>query len=125
MASSLSNFVNNLSERIRRIKGKFGHNDKKCETCRIECKYCDSFLEYTKFKYNLIEYKFLCCSKNYQRKFDEKSKERFFNTHTFLTMITKSLFYYCEKVFIFMNIWIIRKNSMKHHYLKNKIFTVT
>ena len=31
MASSLSNLVNNLSEGIRRIKCKFGHDDKKCE----------------------------------------------------------------------------------------------
>ena len=97
MASSLSNFVNNLSERIRRIKGKFGHNDKKCETCRIECKYCDSFLEYTKFKYNLIEYKFLCCSKNYQRKFDEESKERFFNTHNFSNHDNKKFILFLRK----------------------------
>ena len=27
---------------------------------------CDSFLEYTNFKYNLTEYKCLCCNKNYQ-----------------------------------------------------------
>ena len=26
--------------------------------------------------------------------------------------------YDCEKVFILMNIWMIGKNSMKHHYLK-------
>ena len=31
MASSLSNLVNNLSEGVRRIKYKFGHDDKKCE----------------------------------------------------------------------------------------------
>ena len=41
MASSLSNLVNNLSEGIHRIKCKFGHYDKKCETCRIKYKYCD------------------------------------------------------------------------------------
>ena len=65
MASSLSNLVNNLSE---------GHDDQKCETCGIKCKYCDCFLEYKNFKYDLIEYKILCCNINYQRKFDEKSK---------------------------------------------------
>ena len=37
-------------------------------------------------------------------------------------MITKSLFCYCENVFIVMNIWIIGRNSMKHHYLKKKKF---
>ena len=31
MASSLSNLNNNLSERISRIKCKFGHDDEKCK----------------------------------------------------------------------------------------------
>ena len=38
-------------------------------------------------------------------------------------MISMSLFYCCEKVFALMNIWMIRKNSMRH-YLKKKTFTV-
>ena len=29
-------------------------------------------LKYTSFKDDLIEYKCLCCNKNYQHKFDEK-----------------------------------------------------
>ena len=36
MASSLSNLVNNLSDEIHRIKCKYGHDDKKCKTCRIK-----------------------------------------------------------------------------------------
>ena len=28
-------------------------------------------------------YKCLCCNKSYQKKFDEKLKKRFFNTHKF------------------------------------------
>ena len=83
MASSLSNLVNNFSEGIHRIKCKFGHDDKKCETCGIKYKYCDFFLEYTNFKNDLIEYKYLCCNKIYQRKFDERLKERFFNIYKF------------------------------------------
>ena len=55
IASSLSNFVNNISERIHRIKCKFGHDDEKCETCGIKYKYCNCFLEYTNYKYDLIE----------------------------------------------------------------------
>ena len=55
MASSLSNLVNNLSEGIHRIRCKFGHNDKICETCEIKYKFCDCFLEYTNFKDGLIE----------------------------------------------------------------------
>ena len=43
---------------------------KKCETCEIKYKYCDYFLEYKNFKDDLIEYKDLCCNKNYQKKFD-------------------------------------------------------
>ena len=56
MASSLSNLVNNLSERIHKIKCKFGHDDKKCETCGIKYKNCNCFLEYTNFKDDLREY---------------------------------------------------------------------
>ena len=55
MASSLSNLVNNLSEGIHKIKCKYEHNDEKCETCGIKCKYYDCFLEYTNFKDDLIE----------------------------------------------------------------------
>ena len=35
IASSLSNAVNNVFEEIHRIKCKFRHNNKSCETCRI------------------------------------------------------------------------------------------
>ena len=83
MANLLSNLVNNLSEGIHRIKCKLGHDDKKCETCTIKYKYCDYFLEYIYFKDDLIEYKCLYCDKSYQRKFDEKLKQRFYNTYKF------------------------------------------
>ena len=33
MTSSLSNLVNNLSKGIHKIKCKYRHNDKKCQTC--------------------------------------------------------------------------------------------
>ena len=83
VASSLSNLVNNLSEGNQRIKCKYRYDDKKCETCGIKCKYYNYVLEYTNFKDDLIEYKCLCCNKNYQHKFDEKLKERFLNTYKF------------------------------------------
>ena len=76
MASSLLNLVNNLSERIHRVKCEFGYDDKKCETYRAKYNYCDCFLEQENFKSNLIEYNCLCCNKNYQRKFDEKLRWR-------------------------------------------------
>ena len=75
MANS-SNLFNNLFEGIHQIKYKYRHNDKKCGTCGIKYKYCDHFLEYSNFKNDLMEYKCLCCNKNYQQKFDEKLKER-------------------------------------------------
>ena len=53
MASSLSNLVNNLSEGIHRIKCKFGHDHKTCETRGVKYKYCNCFLEYTNFKDDL------------------------------------------------------------------------
>ena len=122
MASSLSNLVNNFPEGIHRVKGKFGQDDKKCgvKTCGIKHKCCDCFLEYTKSKDDLIEYICFRCNKNCQKKLEKKLKERFV-IHT--TII--SLFYYCKKVFILMNTWMIEKISMKHRYLKKKTFTVT
>ena len=41
------------------------------------------------------------------------------------TLIIISLYYFCKKVFILMNIWMTRKNSMKHQYFKKKSFIVT
>ena len=83
MAISLSHLVNNRSEGIHRIKCQYGHYDKKCESCRTKYKDCKCFLEYTNFKNDLIEYKYLCCNKSFQHKFDEKLKEWFFNGYRF------------------------------------------
>ena len=54
MKSSLSNLVNNLSKGILKIKCKYGHDDKKCKTCRIKYKCCNCFIEYKNFKDDLI-----------------------------------------------------------------------
>ena len=83
MPCSLSTLGNNLSEEIHKIKCKCGQNDKKCETGGIKYEVCLCFLEYTYFEDDLIEYKCLCCNKNYQQKFDENLKKRFFNTYKF------------------------------------------
>ena len=42
---------------------------------------CNCFLECKSFKGDLVEYKCLCCKKNYRQKFDGMLKERFFNTY--------------------------------------------
>ena len=121
MASSLVNLVNNLSGGIHKIKCKYGHSDKKCETCRIKYNYCNSFPEYTDSKDDLIEYNCLCCKKNYQQKFDEKLIEQSFNAYK-LFNYDNSKFNYCsEKVFISTNISMIGKNLMEHRYLEKKI----
>ena len=70
MAISLSNLVNNLSERFHKIKCEHAYNNKKYEPCRIKYKYCNCFFEHTNFKDHLTEYKCLCCNNNYQQKFD-------------------------------------------------------
>ena len=57
MISSLSNLVNKLVRRIHKIKCKYGHEKKKCETCRIKYKDCECWLEYTNVKNDLILYK--------------------------------------------------------------------
>ena len=57
MASSLSNLVDNISEGLHIIKCESEHDDKNCETCGIEYKYCSCLLEYANFKDDLIEFK--------------------------------------------------------------------
>ena len=66
----------------------------------------------------MIEYN---CNKHYKQKFGEKLKERFFNTYKFSNHDNNKFFYFCEKVFILMNIWMIGNNSMKHYYLKKSL----
>ena len=98
MASLLSNLVNNLSNGIHRIKCIFGHDDKKCETCRIKYKYCNCSLEHTNFKDDLIEYKCLYFNKNYQHKFGKRLKERFFSTYKFLNHDNNKFILFLQKV---------------------------
>ena len=67
MAISLSNLVDNLTEKIHKTK----------------CKDCDCFREYESVKDNLIKYKYLSCNKNHSNKIDEELKKRFKNILTF------------------------------------------
>ena len=73
----------------------------------------------------IIEHKCLSCDKSYEQKFNEKLKKDFLIHINLLAMIPIKLFYCYEKVLILMNISMIGKNSMKHHYQENKIFIVT
>ena len=67
MTSSLSNIVDNLTERIHKIK----------------CKDCDCFPEYESVKDNFIKYKCLSFKKDYSNKLDEELKKKFKNTFKF------------------------------------------
>ena len=113
MASSLSNLVNSLTEGIHKIK--CGHDNKPCEIYGIRYKYCKCFLEYANFKC-------LCCNKDYQKKFDEKLNEQFFDTYKISNCDNNKFILLLQKGVILMNTWMIGKNSKKHHYLKKKIF---
>ena len=103
MTRSLSNLLNILSKETHIIKCKYGYGEKKSEICGIKYKYCNCFVESTNFKDDLIEYKCLCCNKNYKHKFDEKLREQFLIHTNFLTTKITSLFYCCKKVFILKN----------------------
>ena len=64
MASSLSNLVHNLAKGIHNIKCKYGHDNEKCEECRIKYRDCEFCFKHTSIKEYLTEYKCLCCNKN-------------------------------------------------------------
>ena len=91
MTISLSNFVNNLSERFHRIKFKFGHNDKICEAYGIKYKYYDCFLEHTIFRDNLREYKCVV-TKIINASLTKSYKSNFLIHTNFLTVTIISLF---------------------------------
>ena len=89
MATSLSNFVDNLTEEIY----------------KIQCKDCDFFLEYEISKDNLIKYKCFSCNKNYLNKTDEELKKRFNNTFKFSNdYINKFIFLLRKGVYYFIYI---------------------
>ena len=78
MASSLSNFVDNLPEGIHKAKYK-------------DC-YC--FREYESVKNNLMKYKCLSCNRDDLNKLNEKLKSNLRTHLSFLIMILINLFWY-------------------------------
>ena len=76
---------------------------------QIKCKYCGYFFEHESVNGNLIKHKRLSCNKNYANNIDEELKKLFKNTFSFLIIILTNLFCYQEKVFILMNLWMMRK----------------
>ena len=108
MASSWLSLGSNLTEGIRRVKFKYGHDNKKCETCGSKYKNCECFLEYKNLRHNSVKDKCLCCNNNYRTKFDKNLKKWFFNTYKFSThdiskfiLLTRKVVYSYE----YMNDW--------------------
>ena len=109
MASSLSNFVNNLAEGIHKIKRKD----------------CDYFFEYENVKENSVKYKCLSWNKDYSRKIDKELKKRFKNKFTFSdNYINKFILLLRKGVYPYeyMDDW---KMLMNQHYLEKKNFIAT
>ena len=85
MSNLLQNVVDNLAKGICKIKCRYQHDDKECETCGIRYNVCQCCLEYTNFKDDSVERKCLSCNENYQKKKkkDENLRKRFLNTYYF------------------------------------------
>ena len=83
MASSLSNLFNNRSQVIHKIKYKTDAMIKYVKLGELNVSILTVFFGYTNFKDGLIEYKCLCCNKNYQQMFYEKLTEHIFNRYKF------------------------------------------
>ena len=81
------------------------------------------FFEYTNFKDELIKYKCQYCNKNYQEKFEQKFKKPFFNTYKFSNQNNKFILLFRKDVYPYEYL-NDGKNSIKHYYLKKKIFTI-
>ena len=92
--ASLSNLVDNLAEEIHKIKCKFGHDNKKSETCGIKYKDIKCCLEYTNVKDDWILYKCLCYNRNYQKTFDDKRNDLLIHITKFILLLQKSVYPY-------------------------------
>ena len=69
---------------------------KKCNNCATKYKGCLCCLEYKNFKDDLIEYKCLCCNRNYQKKVWWKLKEEI-DQYKFSNHDTKNFILFLQK----------------------------
>ena len=98
---------------------------KNLKTSGIKYNGCNCFLEYRNLKEDLIEYKYLCCNKKYQKKFDENLKTVFFNTYKLFNHdINKSilLLQKCIYPYKYLEGW---KKLSKISLTEKNVFTVT
>ena len=108
MATSLSNFVDNLTEGIHKNK----------------CKYCNFFLNMKVLRIIWSNMNVYLAIKIIQTKL-MKTLKRDSRTHlSFLMMISVNLFCFEEKVFILMIILMHWKSLMKHHCQKRGILNM-
>ena len=94
MASSLSNLVKSISEKIHKRKNKYWHDDK---NYGITYEVCHCFLEYKNIRDDLIEH--VCAVTKLINKFDEKLKDQFLNSHKCSNYDNNKFVLLLEKVF--------------------------
>ena len=123
MASWSWNLVDNLSEGIHKINHNYEHNMKNCKTFGFKYKYCEYRLGYTNGKNNLIE-RTACVARKITRKLLIKILNRYFLIYTNFQDIN-NLFYCCARWIHHMNLCMIWKNPVKHHYLKKDMEDIT
>ena len=109
MSSSLSELVDNLSEGI--------HNNK--------CVNCNSCLDYVKTENKKLILKCFNCNNYYKNTFNQDLIKNFKNTYSFCDNDLNKFILLLKKAFILMNMWIVGKNLMGHHYQIKKVFIVT
>ena len=49
----------------QKMKYKYGHDNKKCEKCKIKYKDCECHLEYTNANDNLVVFRCICYKRDY------------------------------------------------------------
>ena len=96
MASSSSNFVNELAKGINKMLYKNRYNNKNCKTCRIKYKDCGCWLEYSNITDILIEYRCLCYNKNCQNIFDGNLENHVLTMTTKFILLLQNHIYPCE-----------------------------
>ena len=91
MSSSLSNLVDNLSDRL--------HSD--------DCTDCKSYLGYMSIKDDQLIYRCFDCKKNYEKDFNEELIKRFINTYEFCNRNSNKF------------ILLLRKGVYPYEYMDN------